>query len=760
MRRINTGLTRKCRFVARALHAALVLPVLFLASPCPVYAASPFDAAFLKGWSLLSEERYPEAGKSFLSIAPAEYDLGDYALYFAGLSLSREGLRAEAASVSDNLSKAFPSSPLIPYLAHALAYAAVLDNDLPAARGYLEISRGKVTGNGYKAEEGYMGARLLEEGGPSAAAAEAHLENFSAHTAQEAALMSMERLRRWRTEGKWDEWGLPVQFFGKFGKALSRAAENETAKEVYADALRKFPPSDDYYTVLLDYAELLRKSGDTSGSRALLDKAAPGAPPAFRNEVRFLRARVDWKAGRLGEARAALLAIAREGSVRPGTAERARYLAAWLAEEEGDEAAATELFGVLREAKDETIRQEAIFRHAFGHYRRKRYAEAVRLFEAGEKTGFSSVEKARHSYWRAKALFESGREDEARKAFVSIAGDPGAGPYALFAVRISGRDPYAMINAASSGETDMCSREKDLLWEKVRKADWGKDDAEKIRRVDRLVHLGIPEYAILEAYSIDRQAVRKAIGLAEGGTAGLIRYLSGDLRGAIRETSNVYNDPATVELIDRIQYPLAPDIVGDCDRKRSGLDPLLLHSIIRQESQFQVHALSPAGAVGLMQLMPGTASAVARKEKMKKPRRKDLLNPKLNVTLGAAYLSQLVRDYGGDYIRAVAAYNAGEAAVARWWGEAKRDPALFLENVTYRETRFYIRRIIFNVLQYYSIYRPKMFVRYFPTVSVAVPPVPGVPSPRPIEEKPDALPGPPLSPEGGQPGAPPALPPS
>jgi soluble lytic murein transglycosylase len=737
----------------------LAVVTLLLSSSYSLGASlSSSDAAFREGWSLLTEERYPEARAALRKIPPADYDLGDYALYFSGLSLAREGNRSEAAAVLDNLVAIFPRSPLVPYLAHALAYAAAIDNDLPAARTYREISGGKVTGNGYRAEEGYIGARLLEADGPSAKAAEAHLENFSAHPAQEAASLSMERLRQWRQEGKFEEWNLPIAFHGTFAKALSRVSENEAAKTVYAEALRAFPPSDDYYTVLLDDAELLRKLGDTSGSRALLDRAAPGAPQAFRNELAFLRARVDWKAGRLSEARNVLLAIAEEGTVRPGTAERARYLAAWIAEEEGDVPAATDAFGKLRTARDETIRQESVFRHAFGHYRQKRYADAIALFEAGVKTGFSSVERARHAYWKAKALLEAGRRDEAERSLSLIAADPGAGPYALFAAKLAGRDPYTMINASSSGETTFCGQEKDKLWEKVRKAGWGKEDAEKIRRTERLISMGIPEYAILEAGSIDRTAIRKAIGLVDGGTPGLIRYLAGDLRGAIRETSNLPNDAATVELIDRIQFPLAPDYVGDCDRKKSGVDPLVLHSIIRQESQFQFNALSPAGAVGLMQLMPRTAAEVARKEKMRKPRRKDLLRPQTNVALGAAYLSRLIREYGGDYLRAVAAYNAGEAAVAKWWGEAKGDPALFLENVTYRETRFYLRRVFFNVLQYYMIYRPKLFARFFPTVPREAPPEPGVPSLPPIEETPSAPQEPAAAPGNGQSGGQPQPP--
>lgn len=720
--------------MARTWRFLAVIALLLSASAAAAASPPSSDAAFREGWSLLSEEKFAEARAALRKVPPAGYDLGDYVLYFTGLSFAREGNRGEAAAFLDNLVHAFPHSPLGPYLSHALAYAAAVDNDLPAAREYFEFSQGKGNGNGYKAERGYVAARLLEADGPSARAAEAHLENFSAHVPQEAAFLSMDRLRQWRLEGKWEEWDLPIAFYGRFAKALSRAAEDEAAKAVYAEALRKFPPSEEYYPVLLDDAELLRRLGDTAGSKALLDRAASGAPPAFRNEVAFLRARVDWKAGRLKDARDALLAIAEEGTARSDTAERARYLAAWISEEEGDAAAATDSFGKLRAAHDEATRQESIFRHAFGHYRQKRYTEAIALFEDGEKTGFSSVERARHSYWKAKALLESGRGDEAERILSGLAADPGAGPYAMFAAKQAGRDPYAMLNAPSTGETASCAREKDRLWETVRKADWGSEDAVIIRRAERLISLGIPEYAILEAGRIDRTAIRKAIGLADGGTAGLVRYLAGDLRGGIRETTAVPNDPVTVELIDRIQFPMAPEYVGDCDRKKSGVDPLVLHSVIRQESQFQSNALSPAGAVGLMQLMPRTAAEVARKEKMRKPRRKDLVKPQVNVALGAAYLSRLIREYGGDYLRAVAAYNAGETAVGKWWREAKGDPALFLESVTYRETRFYLRRVFFNVLQYYQIYRPRMFARYFSIAPREAPPAHDFPSPPPTAE--------------------------
>ncbi len=731
----------------------LLLLVLILFASGKAFAAAPasMDEAFREGWDLLQEEKYDKALERFRGIPPAEYDLGDYVLCFTGFSLLGEGKRGEAAAVHDNLAAAFPRSPLAAYLAHALAYTSALDNDMAAARSWLAASAGKAAGNGSRAEEGYVAARLLESEGMLLKAAEAHLENFVASPAQEASLLSMGRLLAWRREGKWNEWGLPPAFYRKFAGGLSRASETGAAKGVYAEALLRFAPSEETYAVLLDYAELLRKLGDTAASRKLLDDAAAGAPPAFRNEVAFLKARVDWKAGRTKEAREAFLAIAQQGSVRPETAEKARYFAAWIVQDDGDIAAAAEEFGKLSAARDESIRQEAVFRNAFGVYLQKRYKEAIELFSRGEKTGFSSVERARHAYWKAVAAAESGDAGGGEKELAAVAGDPGAGPYALFASRRSGRNPYAMLDAPSSGETGSCSKEKENLWSLVRNAAWGEEDGARIRRMDKLVRLGIIEYAILEASGVKNASIRKAIGLPDGGATGLVRYLSGDLRGGIRETNDLPNDPATVEMIDRIQYPLAPEYLGDCDRKISGVDPLVLHSIIRQESRFQSNALSPAGAVGLMQLMPKTAAETARKERMSRPRRKDLLNPKRNVALGAAHFSRLLRDFKGDYLRAVAAYNAGESAVAKWWEAAKGDPALFLEGMTFRETRFYVRRVFLNVLQYYQIYRPTMYSSYFPIARAGSPQPPGVLSSPPTAGKDAAPPAPPAGSGGGPP---------
>ena len=743
------------------LHMLWVFVFLALCPPFSVASTSVpgHDAAFREGWSLLQKERYAEARAVFATIPPLEYDLGDYVVYFGGEAAARGGMRTEAAESLRMLKEKFPGSPLLPYLQHDVAWAAALDNDVAGSREAFRLSRGMVTGSRRKAEEGYIAAFLSGEGTPTAETAALHLENFSAYAAREAGTLSFERLWKWRADGLLAGWDLPPRFYAKFARAAALAGETERAKAIFEEAVARFPASEEYFALILDYAEFLRKQGNTTAAAALLEKHLAAAPPAFRSEARFLRARVEWKAGRLAEARKEFLEIA-DGDALPGTADRARYFAAWIAEDEEDFAGATELFGRLRNSGKDSIRQEALFRYAYGLYREGRLDEAIATFEVGEAGGGGTVERARHRYWKARALRDAGRGGEAKEIFADLGGDASAGIYGIFAMKEQGGETFRFLDAPSSPGTEACGEERDRLWERVRTADWGTTDAEKVRRAERLTLLGVIDYAVLEASLVDRTAARKAIGTGDGGAQGLFRYLAGDLKGGIRETAGVRLDPERPGITDQIQYPLAPEFLPDCDRRRSGIDPFLLSAVIRQESRFQPDILSSAGAVGLMQLMPRTAAEVARKEKMPKPHRRDLLRPDVNIRLGAAYLSRLLKGYGGDYFRAVAAYNSGEAAVERWWKPSNGDPAAFLERISYRETRLYLRHIFFNLLQYYRIYRPERYARYFPKPPEAGKKEAGAAPLPPPAAPADNVPSPPPTPEASPTGPPLPSPPA
>ncbi len=224
---------------------------------------------------------------------------------------------------------------------------------------------------------------------------------------------------------------------------------------------------------------------------------------------------------------------------------------------------------------------------------------------------------------------------------------------------------------------------------------------------------GITDYAVWEASRLPDAVLTRLAGPGIDGAAAIFRYLAGDLRGGIRAAAALSKNGARPELVESILYPLAPSWL---EGSGGDVDPYLVHSIIRQESLFQTDALSRAGAVGLMQLIPSTGAETARRLGIRPFRRGDLLKPALNVRLGTAFLSGLLERYDGDFLRAVAAYNAGPKPVETWWKEAGGDQALFLEKIAYAETRAYVRRVFATLLRYYRIYQPELFTRYFPTV--------------------------------------------
>ncbi len=130
-------------------------------------------------------------------------------------------------------------------------------------------------------------------------------------------------------------------------------------------------------------------------------------------------------------------------------------------------------------------------------------------------------------------------------------------------------------------------------------------------------------------------------------------------------------------------------------------------AIIRQESEFDTDALSPAGARGLMQLMPATAQMVARKNGVPFNKNRLSSDPRYNITLGSSYLASRLNLFDGSYILATASYNAGEGNVKKWlkkYGDPRRmnlEGAIdWIEMMPFPETNNYVQRVIENVQIY------------------------------------------------------------
>ncbi|MDT7043324.1 transglycosylase SLT domain-containing protein [Candidatus Nitronereus thalassa] len=137
----------------------------------------------------------------------------------------------------------------------------------------------------------------------------------------------------------------------------------------------------------------------------------------------------------------------------------------------------------------------------------------------------------------------------------------------------------------------------------------------------------------------------------------------------------------------------------------SRVDPYLIAGIIREESLYNTQALSPVGAIGLMQLMPTTAERVARKVGFSSFKREDLFSGEINIQLGVQYVSQLLGEYEGKNIPVIAAYNAGPNAVKRWLDKnGHREADEFVELISYKETRRYVKRVLTSYHVYRDLY--------------------------------------------------------
>jgi peptidoglycan lytic transglycosylase len=149
--------------------------------------------------------------------------------------------------------------------------------------------------------------------------------------------------------------------------------------------------------------------------------------------------------------------------------------------------------------------------------------------------------------------------------------------------------------------------------------------------------------------------------------------------------------------------PYWSDLMANSER--NGIDPQLVASLIRQESEFNPGAVSRANAYGLMQLLPSVGKSLAKKQGIKGFKTPQLLNPSTNLQLGTLNLKQVLDRFGGQQEYALAAYNAGDVPVRQWMSNGEyKDIAEFVESIPYTETREYVQAIIRNRQMYKTLY--------------------------------------------------------
>lgn len=223
------------------------------------------------------------------------------------------------------------------------------------------------------------------------------------------------------------------------------------------------------------------------------------------------------------------------------------------------------------------------------------------------------------------------------------------------------------------------------------------------RRGIQLNNIGLKDDSLYEI----KEAVKQLKGINKNDVKTISIMLSsiGGYKDAIIYLRNNYVESLNLLLpsddISKIVYPLAyyENIFSEC--RQFSINPFFTMALIRQESYFDPKALSIAGAVGLMQIMPSTAGRLTGKS----IDRETLFSPLVNISIGVKYLSLLMKANENNPTFVLSAYNAGEKKAAEWQEKnIHSDSEEFIENITYSETREYVKKVMRNYFYYIDIY--------------------------------------------------------
>jgi len=329
-----------------------------------------------------------------------------------------------------------------------------------------------------------------------------------------------------------------------------------------------------------------------------------------------------------------------------------------------------------------SLAADARWRAGWVRYLAGKHAAAAAQFRAVARRAKSTRVAA--EYWEARALEQAGNADEATERLTHVAEHHRRTYYGALAAERTGRPPVTVDLAALAPPAVAFP------------ADLPPPRGERARL---LASIGLPRYARRELEAIPAGTVEPS-RLFDA-------YAAIETPGAaVRLARSAANAGHRRPL--RVLYPLAFWSQVREHATSNDVDPLLIESLIRQESMFEPTAVSPADAHGLMQLLPRTAREVAESAGRPAPDRSALHDPAVNVDLGTRLLRRLLEKHGGSRAKALAAYNAGDDAVAKWERRyADRPEDEFVELISFRETRDYVKAVLGNYQAYRWTYRDK-----------------------------------------------------
>lgn len=627
-------------------------------------------------------EEWAEAAE-LLGRAAKELPLvADYTLFWQADAFYRAARHDEALETVKRLLRDWPESPLV-------RRARLLQADILFARSDLKEAQAayirfvEIYPSGSDSVTAlYQAARCREGLGEEAKAVQELRGLWLAYPASPVADDAEERMRELASRGFAAAPYSPDELFRR-ANTLYNLGRYQQAVTAFDAVPLADQPADFVARVTLKSGQALykaRRRTDAEQTFARLLKQEP--KPALADEARFWQAKAQDATGRSDEAFAAYLSLA-NAEPAGDLADDALLEAALIRKSQGRYQDQRHLLDrLLAVTADGKLRQRATWESAWSLYAVRDFRGAAEAFKALET---SSDYRERALYWHARALEQAGDRDGAMAAFARVLEE--------FPLSFYGRQVREALKIAE--ETPSLAAEPAALSLPMPAG---------YERIKLLIAVGLHDEARREL-----AAVRKQNGLKPKTLLGLAR---------LYQEMEDYHSPVVLyrdrapRAIDSdtltqwgLLYPRAFQEAVAREAAAQGVEEELIYAIIRAESTYSPSVVSPAGAVGLMQLMPSTARTMVNDNGTGIAAR--LTDPGFNIGLGVRHLKGLLQKYKGNTAAAVAAYNAGATPVDRWLRTLPyRRADEFIENITYPETREYVKKVLANAEMYRILYRP------------------------------------------------------
>jgi peptidoglycan lytic transglycosylase len=654
------------------------------------------DAAAPLAWMVLGyahylDKDYAKARESWEHAEPLEPVLGDYIAYLRAAALQGEGNQEEVRKVLEGFDQKYPDSPVQRQVTLLYAGALVAANHGQQAIAYLEKHRAPTNPETELALAGAYQA----EGAKDKAAEIFRRIYFEMPTSDQAgaAALALQGLGESSPQGSFEQ------------------------RHTRADLLLKARRFQDAVTELTPLVEQ--------------------APAAKLLSMRMEYAAALYRARKRDDAQRLLQQIMEDDKAGVELKPQALYLLAEIARDKDDRSRHAELLSQLRMLAPESrwfeesllsagnmymLKNEfdsgikfyaelyqlqakgrfspyAHWKTAWLSYRLGKKEEAARLFEEQLQLYPSSSEVPAAIYWRGRLAEEEGNKQQARAYYTKLTEN-----YRYFYYANLARIRLGRLGTEEIGDPALLDA---LPRPALPPTSWDPpEDNLRLQKARLLANGALFDFAIQElqlAAAGSPPWLAKALAELYGDSGSYIRGIE-----ALKRAVPSY---FAVEM-DRIPRPvwegLFPRAFWDDLKKNSAanhLDPYLVASLIRQESEFNPGAVSRANAMGLMQLLPTVGRGLAKEMKIHHFSNEDLLVAGTNLTLGTRYFKRMVDHYGGQVEYALAAYNAGEDRVDEWRKNGKfQDVEEFVESIPFTETREYVQAIMRNAALYKLLY--------------------------------------------------------